>query len=290
MDSKERRWMKFGFIGEEGEHVIIMSVLKTEIPNERKFEIVSMEGDDEEEEKFKISKYDDHYTLISNNDDEWMDGCINLLDHITDVFRSNIDTLYCINPYSMDFLEDKAPLRMTYSGGEDCNIYWDLVSYELNGAGKTGGLQLCTPLPEDYDFILTREYEYIRIERAQFARSDDVLKLAEKSKEVIFDESLLLSKGLNTIFNCWLQHLIDGLKFLSIRLRSYREFSAFNGIEHRITDTTEEVNYKSYTGELYRLSPGKRLRRDDGVIALFLYDPNTQMINFGVLTGLTVIS
>uniref|UniRef100_A0A1I7UZJ3 F-box domain-containing protein n=1 Tax=Caenorhabditis tropicalis TaxID=1561998 RepID=A0A1I7UZJ3_9PELO len=288
LDTKEFRWTKFGFIGEEGKHVIVMSVRKSEISNERQFEIVNMKG--KTEKRVKISKYDDHYALLSSDDNKWMYGCVLVLDHIIDVFRNNIDTLYCNSPYSMAFLKNKAPLRMTYSGGVDCNVYWNLVSYECEKSAKTGGLQLCTRLPEDYDFTLTREYEYVRIERAQFARSDDVLKLAEKSREVIFDRSELLPQGLNIIFNNWLEHRIDYLKLLSIRMRSYTEFLAFKGMEHKITDTTDGVNYKSFTGELYRLSPGKRLRRDDGVIASFYYDPTTRIFNFGVLTGLIKIS
>uniref|UniRef100_A0A1I7TYF3 F-box domain-containing protein n=1 Tax=Caenorhabditis tropicalis TaxID=1561998 RepID=A0A1I7TYF3_9PELO len=279
LDTKEFIWMKFGFIGEKGKHVIMMSVWKSEISNERKFEIVSSE-----EEKVKISKYEDHYALLSSDDNEWMYGCVLVRDHIIDLFRKDIETLYCNNPYSMAFLKYKAPIRMTYSGGEDCNGYWKLVSYEKEHSAKTGGLQLRHWLPEGYDFTLTREYEYVRMEKAHFGRSDDVLKLAEKSKEVVIDKSGLFSKGLNTILNYWLEHRIDGLKFLSTQVRSYKEFLVFEGMEHRITDTTEVVNYKSYTGELYRLSPGKRLRRDDGVIASFFYDPTTLILNFGVVT------
>uniref|UniRef100_A0A1I7TPH9 F-box domain-containing protein n=1 Tax=Caenorhabditis tropicalis TaxID=1561998 RepID=A0A1I7TPH9_9PELO len=298
LDTKENDVMKFGFIGEKGKHVPMMSVRQSKnnfmrnysknmqkiiekfLSNERQSEIVSMKG--YEEKKVKISKYDDHYALISNNDREWMDGCILVLVHITDLFRNTIDTLYCNNPYTMKF-KYNAPLRMTYAGGEEFIGYWDLVEYEQEKSTKTGGLQLRTRLPKGYDFTLIRDYEYIRIERAHFARSGDVLKVAKKSREVIFDESGLLSNSLNKIFNYWLEHRIDGLKFLSIRMKSYKELSVFREIEHRISDTTEEVNYKSYTGEMYRLSPGKRLRRDDGVTALFSYDPNTRILNFGVL-------
>uniref|UniRef100_A0A1I7UZJ4 F-box domain-containing protein n=1 Tax=Caenorhabditis tropicalis TaxID=1561998 RepID=A0A1I7UZJ4_9PELO len=289
LDTKEDDVMKFGFIGEKGKHFIMMSVQKSEISNERQFEIVSMEGDEEEEEKFKISKYEDHYALISTYEDEWMDGCILVFYHITDLFRNNIDTLYCNKPYTIQF-GYKAPLRMTYVGGEDCNDYWNLVSYEREHSVKTGGLQLRTRLSKGYDFTLTREYEYVRVERAQFARSAHVLKLAEKSREVIFDRSELLPQGLNIIFNNWLEHRIDYLKFLSIRMILYREFVAFEGIEHRLTNKTDQIKFKSYTGELYRLSPGKCLRRDDGVIASIHYDPTTQILNFGVLTDMVVCS
>uniref|UniRef100_A0A1I7TNX8 F-box domain-containing protein n=1 Tax=Caenorhabditis tropicalis TaxID=1561998 RepID=A0A1I7TNX8_9PELO len=286
LDTKEFKGMKFGFIGKDGKHIPMMSVRKSGISNERQFEKVNMKGNKGNEEvRVEISKYDNHYELLSSDDKDWIFGCNLVLKHITDLFRKDIHTLYCNSPYSLVFLKYRAPVRMTYSGGEDCNAYWNLFSYEMERAAKTGGLQLRHSLPAGYDFTLTRDYIYIRMERAHFARYDDVLKLAEKSREVILDESGLLSEGLNTIFNCWLEHRIDGLKFLSIRMRSYSEFSVFKGIEHRITDTTDGVKFKSYTRESYRLSPGKHLRRDDGVIALFTYDPTTRILNFGDLTG-----
>uniref|UniRef100_A0A1I7T0G9 BAH domain-containing protein n=2 Tax=Caenorhabditis tropicalis TaxID=1561998 RepID=A0A1I7T0G9_9PELO len=112
---------------------------------------------------------------------------------------------------------------------------------------------------------------------------ENILHLAERSKELILDKSVIYSYSLNTFVKYWLDHRIDNLKFLTIRMRWFAEASIFNGIESRITETTEVVNYRSYTGELYRLSPGKRLRRGDGVIASLCYNPRTDTLNFGVV-------
>uniref|UniRef100_A0A1I7T0H1 FBA_2 domain-containing protein n=1 Tax=Caenorhabditis tropicalis TaxID=1561998 RepID=A0A1I7T0H1_9PELO len=157
-----------------------------------------------------------------------------------------------------------------------------LADYEIKGAGRTKGLQLCSDLPKNYDLTLTKDYEYIRVERGTGLTMNNILNLSKRSKEVILDVSMFDSNDLNTFLKYWLDHRIDRLKFLTIRMRWF-EASIFNGIESRITEATEKVNYKSYTGELYRLSPGKRLRRGDGVIASFSYDNRTKTLNFGVV-------
>uniref|UniRef100_A0A1I7UZJ1 FBA_2 domain-containing protein n=1 Tax=Caenorhabditis tropicalis TaxID=1561998 RepID=A0A1I7UZJ1_9PELO len=172
---------------------------------------------------------------------------------------------------------------MKYAGIWQMPMYWEIEEYEVDRYIRTKGLSFCHRLPKDYDFALKWNYEYVRVEKWKCQELEDVLKIVRRSKEVILDESRLVSKNVNDLFNHWLENRIDGLKFLSIRMKSYVEFVTFEGIENRITDTTEEVNYKSYTGELYQLSPGKCVRRDDGVIASFSYDPTTRIFNFGVV-------
>uniref|UniRef100_A0A1I7UZJ7 F-box domain-containing protein n=1 Tax=Caenorhabditis tropicalis TaxID=1561998 RepID=A0A1I7UZJ7_9PELO len=279
VDTKEKNGITFGFIREK-ERVNMMSIRHEELyTNQKEFEEVNIKA-----MKLNVCKYQDHYSFFVYPEDE-PDAFSLVLSHIADLFREYIKILYCNSPWMMSCigLQNSGSLWMTYAGGDECEEFVKLSDYELETSIKTGGLQLCSYLSKDYNFALTREYEYVRVERAPEARSYDVLDVAVRSKEVVFDQSDLVSKSLNNIFKIWLENRIDRLKFLSIRMKSYKEFLAFIGMEHRISDTTEEVNYKSYTGELYQLSPGKRLRRDDGVIASFSYDPNTQILNFGVV-------
>uniref|UniRef100_A0A1I7UZI9 FBA_2 domain-containing protein n=1 Tax=Caenorhabditis tropicalis TaxID=1561998 RepID=A0A1I7UZI9_9PELO len=190
-------------------------------------------------------------------------------------------TLYCNLPWPLVLvgLLQKAALWMTYIGIED----EETVCLDWCGQFNTGGLELCSPIPQNFDFGLCRKYQYVRVKLWPHAVSRNVMKLAEKAKEVILDTSGLGSTGLNIFLNNWLENGCDGLKFLSIRMGEYQEAEALNGIRDRVLDTEEEVNYKCYTGEFYRLSPGKRLRRDDGVIASFYYDRTTRILNFGVV-------
>uniref|UniRef100_A0A1I7UZJ2 FBA_2 domain-containing protein n=1 Tax=Caenorhabditis tropicalis TaxID=1561998 RepID=A0A1I7UZJ2_9PELO len=237
-------------------------------------------------EKKQISKYGNHI-LFHDAEFPWRQ-CVSLaFKHITYLFRMEIQILYCHNPGAMKFIRRRqsTPLWMTYAGNWLSSMYWTIENYEADKCIRTKGLCFRGWIPEDYDFSLKRDYEYVQAKRWNCRELEDVLKIARRSKEVILDESRLVSKNVNDFFNHWLENRIDGLKFLSIKMAylSYTEALVFRGIEHRITDTTEEVNYKSFTGELYQLSPGKCLRRDDGVIALFYYDPNTWILNFDVV-------
>uniref|UniRef100_A0A1I7TQ53 FBA_2 domain-containing protein n=1 Tax=Caenorhabditis tropicalis TaxID=1561998 RepID=A0A1I7TQ53_9PELO len=276
VDTKDNYEMSFGFI-RNGEGVIMMSVREYRMYDGRQFEKVNLGG-----KKTQISRYDDHIAFFGSSRDETMDGFILVMDQIAHLFREGITTLYCDSPWSMRFLPlQNGYIPMTYAGSEKCQKEFKLVDYEMILAHKTRGLHLRSPLPEGYDFTLTREYLYFRVERAPNARLNDVLKLAKGSKQVIFDQSRLISKDLNTFFNLWLKKRIDGLQLLSIRMKSYREITSFKRINNKISDSTMWLSYLSYTGKTYRLSPGKCLQRDDGVTAYFYYNPNTKILNFG---------
>uniref|UniRef100_A0A1I7UD37 FBA_2 domain-containing protein n=1 Tax=Caenorhabditis tropicalis TaxID=1561998 RepID=A0A1I7UD37_9PELO len=280
VDTSAKNAIIFGYIREQ-KRVNIISVQDEGKYNGEKIEEINIDGSTND-----ITKYEDHYAMYTGSQDEQETGFFLVLLHMRLLFRNDIHTLYCNDPcYKVSFmLHYSESLRMTYIvRGEDQKI-WRMKSYEREESAKTNGLQLCSFLPRGYDFTLKRDYDYIRVEKAMYASLESVLQLSERSKEVILDESILISKGLNNFFNHWLQKRIDGLKFLSIRMEAYREFSVYKGIEQRISDATEEINYKSYTGDLYRLSPGKYLRRDDGVIASFFYNPSTRILNFGVVS------
>uniref|UniRef100_A0A1I7TQ52 F-box domain-containing protein n=1 Tax=Caenorhabditis tropicalis TaxID=1561998 RepID=A0A1I7TQ52_9PELO len=280
VDTKDNYEMSFGFI-RNGKRVIMMSVRENEMSDERReIEKVNLGG-----QKTQISRYDDHIAFFGSSTDDMHRGYLSVLKQIIHVFPEDIHTLHCDSPWPFLLIPLKREyLHMLYVGSEEYKLYWNLVNFEFKNSAITRGLQLCSYVSKYYDFTLTRNYEYIRVERAPEAQLDDVLKVARRSKEVIFDQSLLTSQCPNIFFNLWLENCIDGLKFLSVEVFFFDESSAFKRIEHRISDTTEEVNYKSYTGEIYRLSPGKRLRRDDGVNALFYYNPFTNVLNFGILT------
>uniref|UniRef100_A0A1I7UD38 FBA_2 domain-containing protein n=1 Tax=Caenorhabditis tropicalis TaxID=1561998 RepID=A0A1I7UD38_9PELO len=280
VDTSAKNAIIFGYIRDK-KRVNIISVQDIEMYNGEKLETVYTH-----DREIEISKHKDHYAMFASSEDEQTVGyCLSLF-HITHLFRNDIHTLYCNHPCYKVFvmLKYSESLRMTYVVRAKGQPLYALKDYELEESAKTNGLQLCSFLPRGYDFTLKRDYDYIRVEKAMYASLESVLQLSERSKEVILDDSILISKGLNNFFNHWLQKRIDGLKFLSIRMEAYREFSVYKGIEQRISDATEEINYKSYTGDLYRLSPGKYLRRDDGVIASFFYNPSTRILNFGVVS------
>uniref|UniRef100_A0A1I7UZJ5 FBA_2 domain-containing protein n=2 Tax=Caenorhabditis tropicalis TaxID=1561998 RepID=A0A1I7UZJ5_9PELO len=280
LDSKERHVMHFGFI-REGERVNIITIRVREKCIERQFEEMTIGR-----VKKQVNKYDSSQFLSSSVKEWFVHDCPLFFDYITYLFRTNINTLYCNIPWILRFIRQRqrTPLRMTYFGNKDDERFWQVTNYERDCYIKSNGVQFCNRFPVVYDFGLKRDYEYVRVKKWKCRESEDVLKIARRSKEVILDESEFMSRSLNDFFNHWLENRIEELKFLSIRMFYYTENLVFRGIENRILDTTKEVNYKSYTGELYRLSPGKRLRRDDGVIASFYFDPNTKILNFGVVT------
>uniref|UniRef100_A0A1I7UZL4 F-box domain-containing protein n=1 Tax=Caenorhabditis tropicalis TaxID=1561998 RepID=A0A1I7UZL4_9PELO len=277
--TRKKETITFGLIKDE-QHLTLMRLREDKVPNGRKFEELNIGG-----RKRQISKYENYYELFSGSFADMFTDYTHILDHITSLFRQDIDTLYCDNPLYLKYIHLKysKSLRMTHIGGSQCLKIWDLAEYEDESAVRTRGLELCSNLPGNYLSKLTRDYEYIRVKRTPNTSLYIIYKLSEKCKELIFDELDFYSMDLNSFFNHWLENRIDRLKFIRICIKEYDESWAAYRIESRITEATEEINYKSHIGDIYRLSPGKRLRRDDGVIALFFYDPTTEMLNFGVV-------
>uniref|UniRef100_A0A1I7UZL6 Serpentine receptor class gamma n=1 Tax=Caenorhabditis tropicalis TaxID=1561998 RepID=A0A1I7UZL6_9PELO len=112
---------------------------------------------------------------------------------------------------------------MTYIGDAKSPKLWDFADYETEGAVRTKGMQLCSELPENYLFTISRNYEYIRVERARYTSLDAIFKLSERCKEMIFNEAIFTSANLKSFFNHWLENRIDLLKFMRIRLGTYNE-------------------------------------------------------------------
>uniref|UniRef100_A0A1I7T6T8 F-box domain-containing protein n=1 Tax=Caenorhabditis tropicalis TaxID=1561998 RepID=A0A1I7T6T8_9PELO len=282
VDAKLENVLSVGFISNDGP-VVIMSIEDFDRWDGTRLEEVNIGGC-----KTRIAKNGNHCVMLHSSTGKMHDCFEIVMEYTKDLFHVEIDSLYCMEPWTIEFVRSrqKAPLRMTYVTDTNCD-FRGVTIFSIVANGKTGGLQFDSKFPEDNVLpVFNGSYQYLRFKHGRCEIFDIILIAAQNNREAIFDEADVSSRDISRFYKLWSEDDdYSRLKLLLVRVNDYNEEATLSRVQNLVAIRPQRVIYGSYSLEKHCLNPGLFLIRSDGVAAGIYYDPSTRILRFCRLSG-----